>query len=121
VLGVEARSRVPADFIPQLPEVVNPPALFLPFTKLAEAVSAAKALGREGTLLASAPHVPIGHWQDFLAKAWPKLSAWLNHMLASQAGSQKGSFRCVFAPAVQQHVHLLAQIRTNSKDAPLHG
>lgn len=114
MLGAEARSRVPSEFLAQLPEVVNPPTLFLPFTKLAEAVKAAEANGIKGTLLASAPDVPIGHWQDFLARAWPKLTAWLNHMLTSQAGSQKGSFRCASVPEVQKCGCVMASVRRHS-------
>lgn len=39
ILGEEARSRVPADFLVQSPDVANPPTLFLPLTDMAQRVA----------------------------------------------------------------------------------
>lgn len=39
ILGEEARSRVPADFLVQSPDVANPPTLFLPLADMAQRVA----------------------------------------------------------------------------------
>ncbi len=44
ILGEEARSRVPADFLVQSPDVANPPTLFLPLADMAQRV--AKSSGK---------------------------------------------------------------------------
>ncbi len=47
ILGEEARSRVPAEFIVQNPDVANPPTLFLPLADMAQRVAATKGKGPE--------------------------------------------------------------------------
>lgn len=93
ILGAEARSRVPDEFIAQLPDVANPPTLFMPLMALAQAVHAAQQ-GATSGLLSTAPHVSIDRWRDFLTRAWPRLFAWYKWMARTQAGQQPGSFRC---------------------------
>ena len=39
ILGEEARSRVPAEFVEQHPDAANPPTLFLPIMTLAKALT----------------------------------------------------------------------------------
>lgn len=73
ILGEEARSRVPAEFIPQSPQAANPPTLFLPLLQAA-------------TLSETQDH-------DFLRAAWPRLRTWYAWYNSSQAGPVPGSYR----------------------------
>ena len=97
ILGAEARSRVPDEFIPQLPEAANPPTLFLPLMALAQALHPDASIA-EKALLANAPHIKRHQWVDFLQRAWPKLLAWYRWFDGSQAGPQAGSYRCAALP-----------------------
>lgn len=91
ILGAEARSRVPQQFLAQIPTVANPPTLFLPLVKLALALSGDSSAAH----LLTDPHskdISKEQWQDFLDRAWPRLKSWLN-WLESQAGPVASSYR----------------------------
>lgn len=76
ILGEEARSRVPAEFIPQSPQAANPPTLFLPL--LHAATSAASNDSQD---------------YEFLRAAWPRLRNWYEWYNSSQGGPVPGSYR----------------------------
>lgn len=91
ILGPEAQSRVPQEFLTQHPGVANPPTLFLPLMKLALAVTGNPA----ATGLLQDPHSKGLNREDlvdFLDRAWPRLALWL-HWLQFQAGSVSSSYR----------------------------
>ncbi|WIA10052.1 hypothetical protein OEZ85_010262 [Tetradesmus obliquus] len=81
ILGKEARTRVPAEFMLQHPSHANPPSLYLPL--LAHALSAAAAEPDHPEVLAT---------QAFLKRAWPRLEVWYNWFNTSQAGQQLGTY-----------------------------
>lgn len=82
ILGEEARSRVPEEFIAQSPDAANPPALFLPLADMA-----ARAAQH-------AQHDPDAAADlDFLHAAWPRLRTWITWYNVTQAGPLPGSYR----------------------------
>lgn len=86
ILGSEARSRVPAEFVSQHPTHANPPTLFLPFMRLALAANST-----EDDLIP--PSIPKHQILDFLTLAWPRLVRWYSWFELTQAGPVPGSFR----------------------------
>ena len=92
ILGAEARSRVPREFLTQKPAMANPPTLFLPLTKLAQALAGSPDVA--GLLQdPHAKHISKERWVDFLQRAWPRLQLWLR-WLEFQAGPLPTSYRC---------------------------
>ncbi|GLC49260.1 hypothetical protein PLESTB_000199900 [Pleodorina starrii] len=90
ILGEEARTRVPAEFVVQNPSHANPPSLFLPIAKMASQLVAAAAAtadtrGADGEELARV--------SAFLRRAWPRLEAWYSWFNVTQAGPAASSFR----------------------------
>jgi mannosyl-oligosaccharide glucosidase len=71
ILGDEARSRVPAEFLAQDPDAANPPTLLLPLAAIARRVA-------EGGADAASEAA-------FLAAAFPRVAAWVDWFLAAQA------------------------------------
>lgn len=82
ILGAEARSRVPDEFVIQRTTNANPPALFLPLQKMAEEIAGLSEEQRRAD--------PTAH---FLEAAFPRLELWLDWYLESQRGPVPGSFR----------------------------
>ena len=82
ILGAEARSRVPDEFVIQRTTNANPPALFLPLQKMAEEIAGLSEEQRRAD--------PTAH---FLEAAFPRLELWLDWYLKSQRGPVPGSFR----------------------------
>jgi hypothetical protein len=94
--------RVPEEFVAQVPEVANPPTLFLPIVTLARSLAARDRA--EHVELFEDPYagsVSRDRWLDFLARAWPRLHLWFNWFDRAQAGSEAGSYRCCLR--MQQH------------------
>ncbi|KAG2443621.1 hypothetical protein HXX76_001971 [Chlamydomonas incerta] len=95
ILGEEARSRVPAEFVVQDPTHANPPSLFLPIAHMAAQLVAARAAEADGA--AAAPDAEAAAELErvgaFLRRAWPRLAAWYNWFNSTQAGPLPGSFR----------------------------
>jgi hypothetical protein len=103
ILGEEARSRVPDEYVSQLPDVANPPTLFLPIMKVAQ--SLAKNSSAQADALLSGMHaskIPRERWIDFLQRAWPRLLLWFQWFDRLQAGPVHGSYRC---PILLRHIH----------------
>ena len=73
ILGEEARSRVPEEFIAQYPNAANPPTLFLVLSDMVEDGS------KEDI--------------EFLKAAWPRLDRWFRWYNTTQAGPVPGSYR----------------------------
>ena len=103
IRGKEALSRVPEEFVPQLPEAANPPTLLLPLLAVAEELTEVKSPGPldhmkmpdAPGMLKFAEGVLPEQWLDFLQRAWPKLLLWYAWLERTQAGPQQGTFRCV--------------------------
>lgn len=75
ILGAEARSQVPAQFIVQRDTNANPPALFLALESLL-----------------SQPETALAH-MDFLRRAFPRLLHLFNWLNTTQAGKIPGTYR----------------------------
>ena len=73
ILGMEARSRVPDEFIIQDPAIGNPPTLFLPLAEIA-AQNDSDA-------------------QAFLSAAWPRLVTWFDWIVGNHRGLKNGTYR----------------------------
>jgi mannosyl-oligosaccharide glucosidase len=110
ILGAEAASRVPAEFVLQSPDAANPPTLFLALSDMARQAAAAAAAwrgeappppppppadggGAEASPLAGWVAPDAGNDLDFLKAAWPRLRAWFLWYNATQAGPVPGSYR----------------------------
>jgi mannosyl-oligosaccharide glucosidase len=103
ILGAEARSRVPAEFITQHPTHANPPSLFLPILAMAQRLAAADDAGAQ---LGAAEVAEVEASRAFLKAAWPRLEAWYHWFNTTQAGPLPGSYRWTGAqrpPAVVAH------------------
>ncbi|GAB4823973.1 hypothetical protein N2152v2_011019 [Parachlorella kessleri] len=85
ILGAEARSRVPDEFVIQSPSAANPPTFFLLLSAMSERVAAAARQGAwDDATRADA---------DFLRAAWPRLKGWYLWFNTTQAGPVPGSYR----------------------------
>jgi hypothetical protein len=115
ILGLEARARVPREFVVQRPGHGNPPSLMLPLLEVAEdvrrraarvvvevAAGAGAAGGRGGAAAASDDGrlvdnnnnlAELERGAEFLARAWPRLEAWYGWFNRTQAGSAPGAYR----------------------------
>lgn len=91
ILGPDAASRVPGEFIDQRVNIANPPTLLMVIDSLLdvlssnEVCSASSADSEDCQLVASALRT--------LADLYPRLLAWLNGFYTTQSGQDKGSFR----------------------------
>ena len=72
ILGDEARTKVPAEFVVQHNQKANPPALFLPI----------KAMHQKGLLDG-----------DYMRKLFPRLRAWYNWLNTTQVGDAPSTYR----------------------------
>ena len=81
ILGEEARSRVPSEFVAQSPSAANPPTLFLVLSDIAARIDA------------RLPYDGLQEDLEFLRAAWPRLHAWFSWYNTTQAGELPGSFR----------------------------
>jgi mannosyl-oligosaccharide glucosidase len=90
ILGSEARSRVPSEFVPQHPNHANPPTLLLALEALMDVMGAPvesgrleEAHGKSPMTFATeaAPLVP------FLRAIWPRLERWFVWLKESQASA----------------------------------
>uniref|UniRef100_A0A7E4WC93 Mannosyl-oligosaccharide glucosidase n=1 Tax=Panagrellus redivivus TaxID=6233 RepID=A0A7E4WC93_PANRE len=75
ILDTEAKARVPPEFIPQVPDVANPPVFFY--------------------LIESFMKTPdfMAHHSRRLVQLYPRLKLWYTWLRTSQAGPHKGTFR----------------------------
>ena len=80
ILGEEARAQVPAEFIPQNPNIANPPTLFLAVDFLAGWSSQTIEIDASG--MAKEPSISD-------ASLWK----WLSYLMSSQASELESSFR----------------------------
>ncbi|GAU97167.1 hypothetical protein RvY_08513 [Ramazzottius varieornatus] len=80
ILGEEARSRVPEEFVVQNPEYANPPSLLLTVEAMLDSLD---------------PDHPdeIDKTLKFFEFAFPRLQAWYNWFNTTQTGSRPGSYR----------------------------
>ncbi|CDQ65724.1 unnamed protein product [Oncorhynchus mykiss] len=81
ILGDEARSKVPAEFVVQRNENVNPPTLFLALQKLVEQLQA------NPDSESSRPTLP------FLRRLYPRLQTWFEWYNTTQTGPLPNSYR----------------------------
>ena len=77
ILGDEARARVPPEFLAQDPAGANPPTLLLPLAAMARRVVAGEGGGAEA----------LADEAAFLAAAFPRVSAWVDWFLSTQAAA----------------------------------
>lgn len=85
ILGMEARSRVPDEFVVQSPTAANPPTFFLLLASMSERVAAAAAAQSWDDVAAADA--------QFLREAWPRINAWYLWFNTTQAGPVPGSYR----------------------------
>ncbi|EFJ50126.1 hypothetical protein VOLCADRAFT_58521, partial [Volvox carteri f. nagariensis] len=81
ILGEEARTRVPAEFVVQNPNHANPPSLFLPIAKMASQLEEQEE------------EEELQRVSAFLRRAWPRLEAWYRWFNVTQAGPLPTSYR----------------------------
>lgn len=99
ILGAEARSRVPQEFIPQHPKHANPPSLFLPLMAAVQQLEApaggwlAGSSSGSGGGSSSSSESAVEAQRAFLTAAWPRLQAWYAWFNTTQAGQLPGSYR----------------------------
>ncbi|KAG2483058.1 hypothetical protein HYH03_018041 [Edaphochlamys debaryana] len=89
ILGEEARSRVPPEFVVQNPSHANPPSLFLPIANMATQLVAAA----HNASAAGSDPAELARVSAFLRRAWPRLEAWYRWFNTTQAGPLPGSYR----------------------------
>ncbi|KAL2629040.1 hypothetical protein R1flu_013726 [Riccia fluitans] len=81
ILGAEARSKVPEDFIAQYTSNANPPALMLAIRGLALSLESDLKRGRAKE-----------EDKDYLKTIFPRLQAWFNWFNTTQSGKQPGTY-----------------------------
>ncbi|XVE85298.1 hypothetical protein DITRI_Ditri17bG0080500 [Diplodiscus trichospermus] len=81
ILGAEARSKVPAEFVLQHPSNGNPPTLFLVLRDLVNGIKKNKFTATESTEIIS-----------FLRQAYVRLEAWFQWFNTTQSGKDSGSY-----------------------------
>ncbi|OVA17523.1 Glycoside hydrolase [Macleaya cordata] len=81
ILGAEALSKVPEEFVPQHPTNGNPPTLFLALHDLIRGTSRNKFTTRESNEISS-----------FLDRAFVRLEAWFQWFNTTQSGKDIGSY-----------------------------
>lgn len=112
ILGPDARQRVPGEFIPQRADIANPPTFFLVLQRLLRdtlhAPASAPAAGADANADADADadgaeddaqqapqsqRLSVSELRAFLRDIHPRLHAWLQWFLFTQAGDEVGTFR----------------------------
>nr|CAB3263899.1 mannosyl-oligosaccharide glucosidase-like [Phallusia mammillata] len=78
ILGDEARSKVPSEFVVQHNTNANPPTLFLAIESIIEAFNVDTITKKD---------------REFLKKIYPRLKAWYNWFNTTQAGKQPFTYR----------------------------
>ncbi|RXH72286.1 hypothetical protein DVH24_033824 [Malus domestica] len=81
ILGVEALSKVPSDFVTQLPTNGNPPALLLALRDLVHGLKKNKFTAAESDAISS-----------FVERAFVRLEAWFQWFNTTQSGKEVGSY-----------------------------
>ncbi len=74
---IQARAKVPHEFVVQMNTNANPPTLLLTLHSMVRDMSAAPP-----------------HWfRDYLARMWPRLEKWYDWFNSTQMGKVPGTFR----------------------------
>ncbi|KAJ4710863.1 mannosyl-oligosaccharide glucosidase GCS1-like [Melia azedarach] len=81
ILGAEALSKVPEEFVPQYPSNGNPPTLFLVLRELVNGIKKNKFTASENNEISS-----------FLERALIRLEAWFQWFNTTQSGKETGSY-----------------------------
>ncbi|MED6180460.1 hypothetical protein PIB30_010676 [Stylosanthes scabra] len=81
ILGAEARSRVPEEFVPQHPTNGNPPTLFLVLSDIVNGLKTNKFSAKDRSDI-----------YLFLERAFVRLEAWFRWFNTTQSGNQMGSY-----------------------------
>ncbi|XP_022151803.1 mannosyl-oligosaccharide glucosidase GCS1-like [Momordica charantia] len=81
ILGAEALSKVPEEFIPQHPSNANPPALFLVMRELVHGLKRNAFTAKESSKISS-----------FLERAFVRLEAWFQWFNTTQPGKEESSY-----------------------------
>ncbi|KAK4764390.1 hypothetical protein SAY87_013828 [Trapa incisa] len=81
ILGAEALSKVPEEFVPQHPSNGNPPTLFLVLNDLVNGIKSSRFTADECNEILS-----------FLEHAYVRLDAWFGWFNTTQSGKEKGSY-----------------------------
>lgn len=81
ILGAEALSKVPEEFVLQYPSNGNPPTLFLAIRDLASGIHAQQFSDEEAEKISS-----------FLERAYIRLNAWFQWFNSTQSGKYEGTF-----------------------------
>ncbi|XP_050276247.1 mannosyl-oligosaccharide glucosidase GCS1-like [Quercus robur] len=81
ILGAEARSKVPEEFIPQHPTNGNPPTLFLALRDIVHSLKRNKFTSMESKEISS-----------FLERAYVRLEAWFQWFNTTQSGKEMSSY-----------------------------
>ncbi|XP_057751038.1 mannosyl-oligosaccharide glucosidase GCS1 [Arachis stenosperma] len=81
ILGAEARSRVPEEFVPQHPTNGNPPTLFLALNDIVNGLKTNKFNAKDRSDISL-----------FLERAFVRLEAWFQWFNTTQSGNQMGSY-----------------------------
>ncbi|CAL9118938.1 unnamed protein product [Musa textilis] len=81
ILGAEALSKVPEEFVLQYPTNGNPPTLFLVLRDLLNGIRTGKLLSQETNEIT-----------DFLSRAYIRLNAWFQWFNTTQSGKDVGTF-----------------------------
>lgn len=89
ILGLEARARVPAEYIVQRSEFANPPSFFLTLDVLLSKSTPTNAT----TTNDSMPLFQRDLLQKFLEHAYPRLRTWYLWLNTTQTGTVPGSYR----------------------------
>ncbi|KAJ4748521.1 Mannosyl-oligosaccharide glucosidase [Rhynchospora pubera] len=81
ILGAEALSKVPEEFVVQYPSNGNPPTLFLSLRDLSKALYSKEFSSEEAERIST-----------FLERAYPRLDAWFQWFNTTQSGKHEGTF-----------------------------
>uniref|UniRef100_A0ACD5XGZ3 Uncharacterized protein n=1 Tax=Avena sativa TaxID=4498 RepID=A0ACD5XGZ3_AVESA len=81
ILGAEALSKVPEEFVLQYPSNGNPPTLFLALRDLASGIHAHQFSGEEAEKIST-----------FLERAYVRLNSWFQWFNSTQSGKYEGTF-----------------------------
>ncbi|KAK7319058.1 hypothetical protein RJT34_03770 [Clitoria ternatea] len=81
ILGAEARSRVPEEYVPQHPTDGNPPTLFLALSDIINALKNNELTAKDKTDI-----------YQFLERAFVRLEAWFQWFNTTQSGKQMSSY-----------------------------
>lgn len=91
ILGVDARQRVPAEFIPQRVDIANPPTFFLVLKRLIR--DTWKRQNADDSHSVGEQSLSASQLHGFFLDTYPRLHAWVQWFLFTQAGDTYGTFR----------------------------